>query len=93
VGTGVNSISTGTPFVAPRIFQPFDAEGVLGVAPTVVLTHLASARVVQAVAAARGLHLEPAEVAEVQARAKARAYETGKAEVDLDEVLGPGEGR
>ena len=93
VGTGVNSISTGTPFVAPRIFQPYDAEGVLGVAPSVVLTHLASARVVRAVAAARGLQLEQAEVAEVQARAKARAYATGRAHVELDEVLVPGEER
>ncbi len=55
VGTGVNSISTGTPFVAPDVFQPYDAEGLLGVPRTVELTHLASTRVVEEVARERGL--------------------------------------
>lgn len=50
VGTGVATISTATPFTRPRTFQPYDPELHLGLAPTVVLTHLASRRVLRAVA-------------------------------------------
>ena len=33
VGGGVGSISTGTPFVDPQLFQPFDPDRLLGIAP------------------------------------------------------------
>ncbi|MGY3677649.1 hypothetical protein [Streptomyces sp. TE33382] len=59
VGTGVGSLSTGTPFVHPRLFQPYDPQEVLGITPRVVLTHLASARVVTAVATRLGHTLGP----------------------------------
>ena len=81
VGTGVNSISTGTPFVEPATFQPFDAEAVLGVKPTVVLTHLASRRVIAAIGEELGLHLTPEEVVALQAWTKQVAYDAGQAVV------------
>ncbi|MFE0462872.1 2-isopropylmalate synthase [Kitasatospora sp. NPDC058965] len=82
VGTGVGTISTGTPFVHPQLFQPFDPQALLGIAPTVVLTQLASARVVTAVAARLGHALDPSRTAAALAWAKARAYRTGRAVVD-----------
>ncbi len=57
VGPGVNSISTGTPFVHPESFRPFDPEAVLGIEPTVVLSALANVRVVRAVAGRLGVEL------------------------------------
>ncbi len=57
VGPGVNSISTGTPFVHPESFRPFDPEAVLGIRPTVVLSALANLRVVRAVARRLGVLL------------------------------------
>ena len=87
VGTGVNSISTGTPFVAPDVFQPYDAEGLLGVPRTVELTHLASTRVVEEVARERGLELTREAALELRDRIKAEAYATGRARIDLDEPL------
>ncbi|MFE2407335.1 2-isopropylmalate synthase [Kitasatospora sp. NPDC059408] len=50
VGSGVGTISTGTPFVDPELFQPYDPRALLGIEPSIVLTQLASARVVTAVA-------------------------------------------
>jgi isopropylmalate/homocitrate/citramalate synthase len=41
VGTGVNSISTGTPFVDTVSFQPFDTEEVLGIPQKIYVTQLA----------------------------------------------------
>jgi isopropylmalate/homocitrate/citramalate synthase len=82
VGTGVNSISTGTPFVAPAVFQPYDAEACLGVPPRVELTHLASTRVVQAVARGLGLELSREEAEAARERVKAAAYASGCARVD-----------
>jgi isopropylmalate/homocitrate/citramalate synthase len=57
VGPGVNSISTGTPFVHPESFRPFDPEAVLGIRATVVLSALANVRVVRAVAGRLGVDL------------------------------------
>ncbi|GAA2143181.1 hypothetical protein GCM10009760_29190 [Kitasatospora kazusensis] len=82
VGTGVGTISTGTPFVHPRLFQPFDPEESLGIAPSVVLTQLASARVVKAVAARLGRPLDDAQAHAATAWVKRRAFRTGRAVVD-----------
>lgn len=87
VGTGVNSISTGTPFVAPGAFQPYDAEGLLGVSRTVELTHLASTRVVEEVARARGIALDREAAMALRDRIKVAAYSSGSARVDMDEVM------
>ncbi len=87
VGTGVNSISTGTPFVAPSVFQPYDAEGLLGVQPTVELTHLASTRVVEEVARSLDVDLSREAAVALRDRIKSAAYASGCARVDLVDVM------
>ncbi|MER5867565.1 2-isopropylmalate synthase [Kitasatospora sp. NPDC002040] len=82
VGTGVGSISTGTPFVHPQLFQPFDPEQTLGIAPRVVLTQLASARVVTAVATRLGHTLDREQTRAAMDWVKRRAYRTGRAVVE-----------
>lgn len=82
VGTGVGSISTGTPFVHPHLFQPYDPAEVLGIHPEVLLTQLASARVVAAVAARLGHRLDREQTRAAMAWAKTRAFRTGKAVID-----------
>ncbi|MCX4745005.1 2-isopropylmalate synthase [Kitasatospora sp. NBC_01287] len=81
VGSGVGAISTGTPFTHPRTFQPYDPERQLGVAPTVVLTHLASGRVLRAVAERLGHELDQAQTRTALAWVKDRAYRLGRAVV------------
>ncbi|MFJ9138798.1 MULTISPECIES: 2-isopropylmalate synthase [unclassified Streptomyces] len=81
VGTGVATISTGTPFTHPRTFQPYDPEEHLGLAPSVVLTHLASQRVLRAVAERLGRQLTPAQTRTALAWVKDRAYRQGRAVV------------
>ncbi|WP_123529320.1 2-isopropylmalate synthase [Streptomyces sp. 840.1] len=82
VGTGVGSISTGTPFVHPELFQPYDPQEVLGVAPRVVLTHLASTRVVTSVATGLGHTLDREQTRAAMAWVKQRAYRTGQPVID-----------
>ncbi|MGW8331053.1 2-isopropylmalate synthase [Streptomyces sp. NPDC055897] len=81
VGTGVATISTGTPFTHPQTFQPFDPEHHLGLPPTVVLTHLASRRVLRAVALRLGYDLDPDHTGTALAWVKDRAYRLGQAVV------------
>ncbi|MEV7829666.1 2-isopropylmalate synthase [Streptomyces subrutilus] len=81
VGDGVGTISTGTPFVHPRLFEPYDPRELLGVEPRVVLTHLASARVVTAVAARLGHALDPEGARAAAAWVKSRAFGQGHAVV------------
>jgi 2-isopropylmalate synthase len=81
VGTGVNSISTGTPFTDPNTFQPFDAEEVLGVSRRIVVTQLASARVVQAIAEELGYELTKEQANVAAGWVKKKAYERGEAVV------------
>ncbi|MCZ4122720.1 2-isopropylmalate synthase [Streptomyces sp. H39-S7] len=81
VGTGVATISTGTPFTHPQTFQPYDPQYHLGLTPTVVLTHLASGRVVRAVAARLGHDLDPDRTRTALAWVKDRAYRLGQAVV------------
>ncbi|WP_232248277.1 2-isopropylmalate synthase [Streptacidiphilus rugosus] len=82
VGSGVGTISTGTPFVDPDLFQPYDPRSLLGIEPTVVLTQLASARVVAAVAARHGHRIDGAAAKDAMAWVKSQAFRTGRAVVD-----------
>ncbi|MFJ4672351.1 2-isopropylmalate synthase [Kitasatospora purpeofusca] len=82
VGTGVATISTGTPFVDPRLFQPYDPTALLGLEPRIVLTQLASARVVTAVAERLGHRLDAAGARAATAWVKRRAFRAGRAVVD-----------
>ncbi|HXY99815.1 MAG TPA: hypothetical protein VEI03_07425 [Stellaceae bacterium] len=81
VGTGVNSISTGTPFRERRVFMPFDPLKVLGTKAEVKLTHLASRAVIVAVAAEAGVTLEAPVVEAALHWVKHKAYQQGSAEV------------
>ncbi|GAA2242937.1 hypothetical protein GCM10010145_06630 [Streptomyces ruber] len=82
VGTGVGTISTGTPFVHPQLFQPYDPTEVLGIEPKVLLTQLASARVITAAATRLGHDLDRDQTRAAMAWVKARAFRTGTAVVD-----------
>jgi 2-isopropylmalate synthase len=87
VGTGVNSISTGTPFHAPSVFQPFDPEEVLGVPLEVQLTHLANRQVINAVAAERGVELSAHQAAAAMRWVKTEAYRRGHAVISKSEFF------
>lgn len=82
VGDGVGTISTGTPFVHPRLFEPYDSAELLGIEPRVVLTHLASTRVITAVAARLGHQLDLKQARSAADWVKSRAYGQGHAVVD-----------
>jgi len=74
VGTGMNTISTGTPFVDTRSFQPFDPLEVLGIPKKVYVTQLASARVIKEVSSEMGFQLSDNQIAEVMKMVKEKAY-------------------
>lgn len=81
VGTGVGSISTGTPFIAPNVFQPYDPQKLLGIDTQVFLTQLASDRVVKSVASKLGFSLTD-EQAHIATRwVKTQAYRQNKSVV------------
>ncbi|QIY67741.2 2-isopropylmalate synthase [Streptomyces sp. RPA4-2] len=82
VGDGVGTISTGTPFVHPRLFEPYDPRALLGIEPRVILTHLASARVITAVAARLGHRLDPEQTRSAVAWVKSHAYRQGHAVIE-----------
>ncbi|HWU06446.1 MAG TPA: 2-isopropylmalate synthase [Streptomyces sp.] len=82
VGTGVGTISTGTPFVHPQLFQPYDPTQVLGIQPKVLLTQLASARVITAVATRLGHGLDKEQTRAAMNWVKKRAFRTGRAVVE-----------
>ncbi|MEZ3177488.1 2-isopropylmalate synthase [Streptomyces pimonensis] len=84
VGTGVGTISTGTPFVHPQLFQPYDPTQVLGIQPKVLLTQLASARVITAAADRLGHRLDREQTRAAMTWVKTRAFRTGRAVVDDD---------
>ncbi|MFE9727755.1 hypothetical protein ACFYQ5_30360 [Streptomyces sp. NPDC005794] len=88
VGSGVGTISTGTPFVHPQLFQPYDPRELLGVEPRILLTHLASARVITAVAARLGRDLDREQTKAASQWVKTRAYRQGRALVDEEEFAG-----
>jgi 2-isopropylmalate synthase len=87
VGAGVGTISTGTPFVRPATFQPYDP-AVLGIEPTVVLTHLASSRVLRAVGERAGLVLDRAETAAALAWVKSEAFRRNEAVIPDESLAG-----
>ncbi|ACM39328.1 isopropylmalate/homocitrate/citramalate synthase (plasmid) [Allorhizobium ampelinum S4] len=74
VGTGVNTISTGTPFTNPALFQPFDPLEILGVEPKVLLSSLASHRIIHAVAARLGWALDQSQASAALEWVKAEAF-------------------
>ena len=85
VGTGMNVRATGTAFIAPQFFRPFDPEQVLGVGPQVVLTQLASARIVTAVALELGYTLSPEQARAAVQWVKHRAFSRSTSVVPREE--------
>jgi len=90
IGTGVNTISTGTPFVDTLSFQPFDPMEVLGIPKKVFVTQLASARVIKEVSSEMGFQLSENQINEVMKIVKEKAYKIGRSifpENELREIF------
>jgi 2-isopropylmalate synthase len=81
VGSGVGTISTGTPFVDRSLFQPYDPEALLGISAQIVLTQLASDRVVAAAAESMGIELDAGQVHTATQWVKSEAFRRGEAVV------------
>ncbi len=86
VGPGVNSISTGTPFLNPHVMHPFDPEAVLGVERSIVATHLASARVIEALAQEMNIPVDRERVKAAVHWIKSEAYRRGTAVIPKEEL-------
>lgn len=78
VGTGVNTISTGTPFVDTLSFQAFDPLKVLGTPKKVYVTQLASARVIREVSSQMGFKLNDEQIRKSMKIVKEKAYSIGR---------------
>lgn len=86
VGTGVNSISTGTPFVDTVSFQPFDTEKVLGIEKRILVTQLASIRVIKEAGKNLGYDLNDVQMQNILNYIKSNAYKLGRSVVPEDEL-------
>ncbi len=86
VGTGVNSISTGTPFINHVAFQPFDTGKVLGAEQVIYASHLANSRVLTAIATKLGLELSKLEIKNLLNFIKYNSYKQAKAIYSDDEI-------
>ncbi len=78
IGPGINSISTGTPFVDTNSFQPFNPEEVLGISKQILVTQLASKRVIKEVGKKMGLHLTDEKINSILEHVKAEAYSNNR---------------
>ncbi len=87
VGTGVNSISTGTPFVDTESFQPFDPEKILGIEQKIYVTQLANRRVIIETGKKMGYQFNKENLLKILDIVKKRAYELNRAIMPKDEVL------
>ena len=86
-GTGVNAISTGTPFLDRDALRPFNPMEVLGVEPRIEVTQLASKRVLQAVAAERDMVLSDDELDAAMRWVKSEAYARNVSIIDKRELF------
>ena len=87
VGTGVNTISTGTPFVDTQSFQPFDPEEILGVQKEIFVTQLANRRVIEEVGKKQGYSFSEESILEILKILKERAYKINRSIVPKEELL------
>lgn len=76
IGSGLTSISTGLPFENPSEFQPFDPTKILGRKQKVVITHLASKKVIDYVAKENGFLFSKSQLNEVFQKVKNRPYDS-----------------
>lgn len=89
-GTGVNTISTGTPFVDTKSFQPFDSEEVLGIKRKIYVTQLASNRLIKEVSLEMGYLFNDEQIQQILDFVKSRAYDLGRSvfpENELNELF------
>ncbi|WP_316203124.1 MULTISPECIES: isopropylmalate/homocitrate/citramalate synthase [unclassified Bradyrhizobium] len=87
VGNGVNSLSTGTPFVDLELFQPYDPEQILGVDQRIFLTPLASKRIIVSVACRLGLSPSPEHVELLMDWVKRESFDRGIGVIDEADFL------
>lgn len=90
VGTGVNSISTGTPFVDTQSFQPFNPDEVLGKKKQVYVTQLANRRVIIEVGKELGYTFSDEAILEILSIIKQKAYDTNRSimpKSELEEIF------
>jgi 2-isopropylmalate synthase len=85
VSSAMNHIATGAYFNDPSMFRPFDPQEVLGVAPQLVLTHLANHSIVQEMAGSLGYQLNSEQTAAALKWVKAQAYEQNSSIVSQTE--------
>ncbi|MBN2892930.1 MAG: hypothetical protein JXL97_13770 [Bacteroidales bacterium] len=87
VGTGVNTISTGTPFVDTHSFQPFDPKEILGVEKEVFVTQLANRRVIIECGNKLGFSFEEENIKQILKIIKEIAYKTNRSIVPENELI------
>ncbi len=85
IGTGVNSISTGTPFLDTKSFQPFDPE-IIGVEQEIYVTQLANKRLIAEKAKILGYEFDTEQTKKILAYVKKTAYERNKSIFSDEEV-------
>ena len=86
IGSGLTSISTGLPFGNPIEFQPFDPEKTLGLKQEVVITHLASKKVIDHVAKQNGFLFSTDQLKDLLGIIKNKPYNSKKPIVEKDEL-------
>ena len=87
IGGGLTSISTGLPFGNPSEFQPFDPEKILGLQQNVVITHMASKKVIEHVAQENGFSFSPLQLNALLDIIKTRPYDSKNPIVKNNELL------
>lgn len=87
IGSGLNSISTGLPFSKPLEFQPFNPEETLGLKQDVVITHMASKKVIDHVAKQHGFLFSVNQLNHLLDIIKNRPYDSNHPILDNDELL------
>jgi 2-isopropylmalate synthase len=85
VSSAMNHIATGAYFNDPGIFKPFDPEAVLGVPPTLFLTHLANRKIVTTIASNLGFSLDRDQVDNALKWVKRTAFEQGSSIIAEDQ--------
>jgi len=87
VGTGVNSISTGTPFVDTNSFQPFDPEKKLGIEKKIHVTQLANSRVIMEKGKMLGYSFSKENVKKILFFVKNRSYTLNRSIMPENELI------
>ena len=83
ISPAMNHIATGAYFNNPMAFKPFDPEDVLGIAPKLVLTHLANHSIVATYASQLGYSLSKEEVKAALKWVKSYAYQHNQSVIPI----------